>query len=359
MIDGPAPDLLDPAATGDEPELDRTLRPRRLDEFVGQASVCEQLTILVDAARRRAEPLEHCVFSGPPGLGKTTLATILAAEMGTQLRITSGPAIEHQGVLASVLTNLGPGDVLFIDEIHRLQRGVEESLYPAMEDFAFDFATGKGAGAQSLRLRLQPFTVVGATTRLGLLSGPLRDRFGAALRLDLYEPTDLATILRRSARLLGVEVEEGAIAILAARARGTPRIANRLLRRVRDFALVRASGRVTADVATDGLAMLAVDELGLDAIDRRLLQTICEHFGGGPVGLETVAVSLAEEAQTIEDVHEPFLIQSGLLARTARGRVATVRAYQHLGLPPPAAEPAGRAGPGGPAGPGAPTLFDG
>ncbi|HVA21276.1 MAG TPA: Holliday junction branch migration DNA helicase RuvB [Candidatus Micrarchaeia archaeon] len=352
----PAADLLDPAAAADEPELDRTLRPRRLDEFVGQAPIREQLTILVDAARRREEPLEHCVFSGPPGLGKTTLATILAAEMGVQLRVSSGPAIEHQGVLASVLTNLGARDVLFIDEIHRLQRGVEESLYPAMEDFAFDFATGKGAGAQSLRLRLQPFTVVGATTRLGLLSGPLRDRFGAAFRLDFYTPGELATILRRSARLLAVEVEPAAIVLLAERARGTPRIANRLLRRVRDFALVRADGRVTAPVATEALAMLEVDALGLDAVDRRLLRAICEHFGGGPVGLDTVAVSLAEEAQTIEDVHEPFLIQAGLLARTQRGRVATPRAYQHLGLAaPPTAAPAGA--PGGP-GEG-PTLFEG
>ncbi len=334
----PDPTLLDPAPAEDEPELDRTLRPRRLAEFIGQAAAKEQLQILVGAARRRGEPLEHCMFSGPPGLGKTTLAAILAAEMGVALRISSGPAIEHQGALASILTNLGAHQILFIDEIHRLQRKVEESLYPAMEDFTFDFVTGKGAGAQALRLQLKPFTVVGATTRLGLLSGPLRERFGAALRLEFYAPDELATILERSARLLEVEVDPDAIACLAERSRGTPRIANRLLRRVRDFADVRAGGRVTAAVATQALTLLRVDALGLDAVDRRILRTICEGFGGGPVGLDTVAVSLAEEAQTIEDVHEPFLIQAGLMARTPRGRVATPRAFRHLGLAVPTPE---------------------
>ena len=267
--------------------------------------------------------------------------------MGTQLRITSGPAIEHQGALASVLTNLGTHHILFIDEIHRLQRTVEESLYPAMEDFTFDFVTGKGAGAQALRLQLKPFTVVGATTRLGLLSGPLRERFGAAFRLDFYAPDELGSILERSARLLGVTADPDAVALLAQRSRGTPRIANRLLRRVRDFAEVRAAGRVTGAVTAEALAMLRIDALGLDAVDRRILRTVCADFGGGPVGLETVAVSLAEEAQTIEDVHEPYLIQAGLLARTPRGRVATPRAFRHLGLIPPPADGAG-----------APTLFE-
>jgi holliday junction DNA helicase RuvB len=322
------------ALTEDE-QFDRTLRPRTLADFVGQEQLRNNLGILLEAARRRGEPVEHVLLSGPPGLGKTTLATIIASELGVGIKTTSGPAIDHAGALASILTNLNDSDVLFIDEIHRLNRVVEEALYPAMEDFAFDIVLGKGAGATSARLPLAHFTCVGATTRQGLLSGPMRDRFGAVYRLDFYSHTELERILRRSARLLELELAPQAGAELARRSRGTPRIANRLLRRVRDYAEVRADGRATLPVTLDALRLLDVDELGLEPLDRQILRTIVQSFGGGPVGLDTIATSVAEEPETVEDVHEPFLIQCGLLARTSRGRVATDVAYRHLGLEAP------------------------
>jgi Holliday junction DNA helicase RuvB len=324
-----------PQALTEDEQFDRTLRPRTLADFVGQEQLRGNLEILLEAARRRGEPVEHVLLSGPPGLGKTTLATIIASELGVSIKTTSGPAIDHAGALASILTNLYERDVLFIDEIHRLNRIVEEALYPAMEDFAFDIVTGKGAGATSLRLTLAHFTCVGATTRQGLLSGPMRDRFGAVYRLDFYSHAELEKILSRSARLLDLELEPRAAAELARRSRGTPRVANRLLRRVRDYAEVRADGRATLPVTLDALRLLDVDELGLEPLDRQILRTIVESFGGGPVGLDTIATSVAEEPETVEDVHEPFLIQCGLLARTSRGRVATDVAYRHLGLDAP------------------------
>ena len=316
----------------EDKEFDRSLRPRQLAEFIGQEAVKANLEILITAAKGRSEPIEHILIAGPPGLGKTTLANIVANEMGVSIRTTSGPAIEHQGALASILTNLEDRDIFFVDEIHRLARPVEESLYPAMEDFKFDFVSGKGAGAQTFRLQLPRFTVIGATTRQGMLSAPLRDRFGAVYPLYFYGSDDLFAIVTRSAQLLRVDVDEAGARVIARRSRGTPRVANRLLRRVRDFAQVRAQGRIDERIALDALAMLEVDELGLDLIDRRILRTIVEKYEGGPVGLETIAVSVSEDPETVEDVYEPFLMQLGFLARTPRGRVATKLAYDHLGL---------------------------
>jgi len=316
----------------EDKEFDRSLRPRQLAEFIGQEAVKANLEILITAAKGRSEPIEHILIAGPPGLGKTTLANIVANEMGVSIRTTSGPAIEHQGALASILTNLEDRDIFFVDEIHRLARPVEESLYPAMEDFKFDFVSGKGAGAQTFRLQLPRFTVIGATTRQGMLSAPLRDRFGAVYPLYFYGSDDLFAIVTRSAQLLRVDVDVAGARVIARRSRGTPRVANRLLRRVRDFAQVRAQGRIDERIALDALAMLEVDELGLDLIDRRILRTIVEKYEGGPVGLETIAVSVSEDPETVEDVYEPFLMQLGFLARTPRGRVATKLAYDHLGL---------------------------
>jgi Holliday junction DNA helicase RuvB len=327
----------------EERATEAVLRPRRLDEFVGQAGVREQVRILMEAARARGEPVDHVLLYGPPGLGKTTLAQIIATEMGVQARLTSGPALEHQGMLASILTALEEGDVFFIDEIHRLNRAVEEALYPAMEDLAFDFVAGKGAGAQTLRLSLKPFTVIGATTRAGALGGPLRDRFGVTFRLDYYGVEELTAIVARSARLLEVEVDPGGALLLAQRSRGTPRVANRLLRRARDYAQVRAGGRIDAEVAAAALGVLGVDELGLDEMDRRVLEALCGPLSGHPSGVQTIAVSVQEEAETVEDVVEPYLIRLGLLVRTPRGRLATASAYRHLGRPAPAGTPGGTA----------------
>lgn len=312
-----------------------SLRPKTLADFVGQAELKEHLSIILEAARKRGQAADHLLFAGPPGLGKTTLAGIVAAEMGATIHITSGPALERGGDLASILSGLSEGDVLFIDEIHRLARAVEEVLYPAIEDFQLDIVLGKGPAARSIRMDVPRFTLVGATTRTGLITGPLRDRFGLVARLDYYEAADLESIVTRAAGILDVRVDEAGAAEIARRARGTPRIANRLLRRVRDFSEVRGNGVVDAASARKGLKVFGVDERGLDKVDRALLTALCERFGGGPVGLSTLAISVAEPTETVEDVYEPFLIREGLLMRTPRGRVATPAAWEHLGRVPP------------------------
>ena len=317
----------------DEP-MEYSLRPRFLREYIGQRNVKEHMRIYIEAAKRRGEPLDHALFYGPPGLGKTTLAAIVANEMGSNFRVTSGPAISHAGDLAALLTNLAPGDVLFIDEIHRLNANVEEILYPAMEDYALDIIIGKGPSAHSIRLDLPPFTLVGATTRMGLLTSPLRDRFGIKEQLELYAPEDLQEIIQRSADILHIEIDaEGALEI-ASRSRGTPRIVNRLLKRVRDFAQVRGNGKIDLATAKAGLDMLAIDGQGLDAVDRRMLTTMIVKFGGRPVGLDTIAAATGEDATTIEDVYEPYLLQLGLIARTPRGRVVLPAGYAHMGMAP-------------------------
>jgi len=339
----PAAEVVSAVSANAEPaerEVEATLRPRTLADFTGQPRVREQLQLVLHSALRRGRPPDHVLLSGPPGLGKTSLAMIIAAELGAQLRVTSGPAIERAGDLAAILTGLGPGDVLFIDEIHRIARPAEELLYLAMEDFRVDVVVGKGPGATSIPLEVAPFTLVGATTRSGLLTGPLRDRFGFVGHLEFYDPAELAVVLHRSAGILGVSLRPDGAAEIAGRSRGTPRIANRLLRRVRDYAEVRGDGVVDRPVTRAALAVYDVDELGLDRLDRAVLSALVGRFAGGPVGLSTLAIAVGEEPETVEEVAEPFLVRAGLLARTARGRVATPAAWTHLGLPvPPGAQP--------------------
>jgi len=329
--------LVSPKLSEEEQAIEGSLRPRRLAEYIGQERIKSNLGILLEAARQRNESVDHILLYGPPGLGKTTLCNIIAVEMGVTLRTTSGPAIEHAGDLASILTSLQAGEVLFIDEIHRLARAVEERLYSAMEDFALDVMIGKGPSARALRLTLPPFTIVGATTRVGSMTAPLRDRFGAIYRMEYYTPEELKHILKRSARILKVEAREDGIDEISSRARGTPRIVNRLLKRVRDYAQVKADGVITSEVAKVALEAMEVDQLGLDQTDRNLLFAIIQKFSGGPVGLDTLAASTSEDSETIEDVYEPYLLQLGFIARTPRGRIALPAAYQHLGLMPPGA----------------------
>src|SRR5947209_3987748 len=327
--------LVSPKMSEEEQAIETSLRPRRLSEYIGQEKIKENLSILLEAARRRNESVDHVLLYGPPRIEKTTLCNIIAVEMGVSMKTTSGPAIEHAGDLASILTALQPGEVLFIDEIHRLARAIEERLYSAMEDFALDIVIGKGPSAKSLRLSLPHFTVVGATTRVGSLTAPLRDRFGAIYRMEYYDTVSLKEILRRSARILRVPAEEEGIEEISGRARGTPRIVNRLLKRVRDYAQVKANGVITRDIAKAALDAMEIDEIGLDQTDRNMLLTIIQKFNGGPVELDTLAASTSEDTETIEDVYEPYLLQLGFIARTPRGRIAMRAAYQHLGLTPP------------------------
>jgi Holliday junction DNA helicase RuvB len=345
--DEPAVEVVSPYADADDRQVENALRPRRLAEFVGQQRVREQLELMLEGARRRGRPPDHVLMSGPPGLGKTTMAMIIAAELNAPIRVTSGPAIERAGDLAALLSTLAEGEVLFLDEIHRMARPAEELLYVAMEDFRVDVVIGKGPGATAIPLDIAPFTLVGATTRAGLLPGPLRDRFGFVAHLDFYDPAELERVLDRSAALLGVALRPDGAAEIAGRSRGTPRIANRLLRRVRDFAEVRADGVIDRTVAAAALAVYEVDDAGLDRLDRAVLDALLRRFGGGPVGLSTLAVAVGEEAETVEEVAEPFLVRAGLLARTPRGRVATPAAWGHLGLRPPVPQVV------------APDLFDG
>ena len=335
-------EFVDPEIRTDE-EVDSVedggLRPRTLDEFVGQRELKEHLNIVLEAARRRGQAADHLLLAGPPGLGKTTMASIVAAEMGAHIHVTSGPALERAGDLAAILTKLEPNDVLFIDEIHRLSRSVEEILYPAMEDFQIDIVVGKGPSASSIRLTLPRFTLIGATTRTGMITGPLRDRFGLVARLDFYDDEELQLIVRRAASILRVDIDQQGAGEIARRSRGTPRIANRLLRRVRDFAEVRKDGTISQQTANEALVVFGVDILGLDKVDRAVLGALCQQFNGGPVGLSTLAISVSEQTETIEDVYEPFLIQQGLIARTPRGRVAMPAAWDHLGLPRPEIDP--------------------
>ncbi|MDO8672059.1 MAG: Holliday junction branch migration DNA helicase RuvB [Dehalococcoidia bacterium] len=332
--------LISPVAKEEDLSLDNSLRPKRLDDFVGQGKMKENLKIAIAAAKMRDEALDHVLFYGPPGLGKTTLANVIAHEMGSSMKVTSGAAVERQGDLAAILSTIHKGDVLFIDEIHRLSRVVEEFLYPAIEDFVIDIMIGKGPGAQSIRLSLPHFTIIGATTRFAMLTAPLRNRFGNIYRLDFYDEEAILSIVTRSARILAIEIDKGGAKEIAMRSRGTPRVANRLLRRVRDYAQVKGKGVITHDIANEALSCLEIDHLGLDEIDRRVLLAIVEKFEGGPVGLETIAASISEEADTIMDVYEPFLLQLGFINRTPRGRVATRLAYEHLGLAPKNATPA-------------------